>query len=60
MIRDRIAPAFEPRGFDPNKFNREMRAAQRKAEAAMKREVAKAEPEINRRAQQAARTGGRS
>lgn len=36
------------RGFDPNKFNREMRAAQRKAEAAFKREATKAEREINR------------
>lgn len=37
-----------PRGFDPNKFNREMRAAQRKAEAAFKREAAKAQREIDR------------
>jgi hypothetical protein len=37
-----------PRGFDPNKFNREMRAAQRKAEAASKREAAKAQREIDR------------
>jgi hypothetical protein len=37
-----------PRGFDTNGFNREMRAAQRKAEAAFKRDVRKAEREINR------------
>lgn len=37
-----------PRGVDPSKFNREMRAAQRKAEAALKREIRKAEGEINR------------
>ncbi len=37
-----------PRGFDPHKFNREMRAAQRKAEAAWKREIRKAEREVNR------------
>jgi hypothetical protein len=37
-----------PRGFDPNKLNREMRAAQRKAEAAFKREAAKTQRESNR------------
>lgn len=36
------------RGFDPNRFNREMRAAQRKAEQQFKREVNKAERDINR------------
>lgn len=36
------------RGFDPNKFRREMQAAQRRAEAQWKREVAKAERELNR------------
>lgn len=37
-----------PKAFDPNKFNRDMRAAKRKAEAAWKREVAKAEREVSR------------
>lgn len=36
------------RGFDPNKLNREMRAAQRTAEAAFKREAAKTQRESNR------------
>ena len=38
-----------PRGFDANRFNRQMRAAQRKAEAEWKREIDRVNRENKRR-----------
>ena len=38
-----------PKGFDPNKFNREMRAAQRKAEREINREIDRVNRENQRR-----------